>query len=71
MRKAIVFEGILAILVSLGFLLMTLVEIPFYVQEVEVQKVALVALGGSVLLLIFGVLHGGREDPVPRRASSG
>lgn len=57
MHKDILFEGVLATAVSLLFLFMTFVEIPFYSQELEVQKVAMLAVLASLAIVAVGYLR--------------
>lgn len=63
MHRDITFEGIVLILVSLTFLFMTFVEMPFYPQEINVQRVAIVAVVSSAIVLLFGLASGGNRHP--------
>ena len=64
MNRDIAFEGALGALVCMLFIAMTVVEIPFYPQDIAVQEVALAGLAGSILLLLFGFLYGrGKSTP--------
>lgn len=65
MNKDVAFMGTLGFLVSILFLVMTIVEIPFYPQEVLVQKVVLAALAGSAVVMLVGVLYGRGKGPKP------
>ncbi len=57
MQKDVVFQGILAATVSLLFIYVSAIEIPFYRVEADVQKVAIASLAISVLIVLVGLIY--------------